>query len=48
MFEFDLVQLAPYMFGMLLVILWVVKLDEYELRGDMIKLEFEGKFKRVC
>jgi len=31
MFECDLVQLAPYMLGMLLLILWVVKLGEIGL-----------------
>jgi len=48
MFKCDLVQLASYMLGMLLLILWVVKLDEYELREVVVEIEFQGKFRWVC
>jgi len=36
------------MLGMLPLILWMVKLDEYRLWGNVVELEFQGKFKGVC
>ena len=48
MFECENVQLFYYMLGLLLLILWMVKLGEYGLWGDVVELEFQGKFKRVC
>jgi len=47
-FECENVQLAYYMLGLLLLILWMVKLGEYGLWGDVVELEFQEKFKRVC
>jgi len=36
------------MFGMLLLILSMVKLDEYELWEVVVEIEFQGKFRREC
>ena len=48
MFESDFMQLVSYVYGMLLLMLSMVKFDEYELWEDMIEIKFQGKFRREC